>query len=102
MNGPVSVLPPFERTLVRVMLAGVWLSSTALAVGLALLLLSQRHDEAWLTLRAGLMMLMATPVLRVVMSVGEAIRQRDWFWFWATVAVALILTATVVYSLTGR
>ena len=42
---------------------------------------------------------MSTPVLRLVVSVVEAIRQRDWFWLWTTLAVALVLTGTVVYSL---
>ncbi len=42
---------------------------------------------------------MATPVLRVVLSIAEAIGQRDWFWLWTTVAVAVVLTGTVAYSL---
>ena len=42
---------------------------------------------------------MATPVLRVVLSVAEAVRQRDWFWLWTTIAVAIVLAGTVAYSL---
>jgi uncharacterized membrane protein len=84
--------------LMRVMLAGVWFSSGFLSVGLALLLLS-RPSQAEGLLRNGLFILMATPVLRVVLSVAEAVRQRDWFWLWTTVAVAIVLAGTVAYSL---
>jgi uncharacterized membrane protein len=92
-------LPAFERTLARAMLAGVWLSAACLSIALALLFVSGRSAEGDRLLRAGLLILMATPILRVVLSVAEAIRQRDWFWLATTVAVTLILTVTVVYSL---
>ena len=85
----------------RVMLTGMWVSGACLAAGLALLLLSVWVSEGTALLRAGLILLMATPVLRVLLSVAEAVRQRDWFWLWTTVAVALILTCTVVYSFRG-
>jgi len=92
-------LPPrFERTLVRVMLAGVWLSAGLLTCGLALRLVLG-HSSGDALLRAGLLTLMGTPVIRVVMSVGEAIRERDWFWMWSTIAVIVVLAGTVWYSL---
>lgn len=81
------------------MLAGVWVSSACLAAGLAFLPLSRRTSAADALLRAGLLVLMATPVLRIVLSVAEAVRQRDWFWFWTTVGVAVVLIGTVTYSL---
>jgi uncharacterized membrane protein len=84
-----------------VMMAGMWVSSACLAAGLALLLASIWAAEGHVLLRAGLIFLMATPVLRVILSVAEAVRQRDWFWLWTTIAVALILTGTVVYSFRG-
>lgn len=102
MNGAPIEPPAFERTLMRLMLAGVWLSSLVLALGLALLFLTARQPQATALLRAGLLIVMATPVLRVIMSMAEAVRQRDWFWLWATGAVALILTGTVAYSLIHR
>ena len=92
-------LSTFERTLVRAMIAGVSTSSVLLAAGLALLLFSRAVGAADTLLRWGLLVLMATPVLRVMLSIAEAIRQRDWFWFWTTVAVAVILGGTVAYSL---
>jgi uncharacterized membrane protein len=96
---PAGLPSPFERTLMRVMLTGVWVSSGCLATGLAFLLLSRRTSEGETLLRAGLLVLMATPVLRVILSIAEALRQRDWFWLWTTVAVALVLAGTVTYSL---
>lgn len=97
MSDP-AVVSAFERSLVRVMRAGMWISSALLSAGLALVLFSGRETEGESLLRAGLVMLMATPVLRVVLSVVEAIRRRDWFWLSATVAVALVLGGTVWYS----
>lgn len=89
---------PFERALARAMLTGVWLSAAALAAGLLLALARPHTGTGHLLLRAGLVVLMGTPVLRVVLSVAEAIRQRDWFWLWTTLAVAAVLSATVAYS----
>ena len=95
----VAALSRFERTLVRAMLAGVWISSILLSAGLALLLFARASSASDDLLRWGLLVLMATPVLRVVLSIAEATRQRDWFWLWTTVAVAVILAGTVAYSL---
>jgi uncharacterized membrane protein len=94
-----SALRAFERTLARVMLTGVWLSAACLALALSVLLISPRVSVAEVLLRIGLVILMATPVMRVVLSVIEAVRQKDWFWLWTTIAVTLILGATMVYSL---
>jgi uncharacterized membrane protein len=80
------------------MLSGVWLSAVALTAGLVLLLAFTRSSNGDLLLRAGLLMLMATPVFRIALSIGEAVRQRDWFWLWTTIAVVVVLTGTVVYS----
>ena len=94
------LLPPprFERTLIRVMLAGVWLSACLLSVGLALRLALGRSSDGDALLHAGLLTLMGTPVLRIVMSIAEALRERDWFWLWSTIAVVLVLAGTVWYS----
>jgi uncharacterized membrane protein len=94
-----SGLRAFERTLAHVMLTGVWLSAACLALALSALLISPRLTTAQALLRIGLIILMATPVMRVVLSVVEAIRRRDWFWLWTTIAVTLILVGTMLYSL---
>ena len=93
------VLSSFERGLARAMLAGVWISAAVLTSGLLLSLARPGAETGPLLLRLGLVVLMGTPVLRVVLSIAEAIRQRDWFWLWTTIAVAAVLSATVVYSL---
>ena len=92
-------LAGFERTLTRTMLAGVWISSALLAAGLVTLLAFGHSRAGDGLLRFGLLTLMATPVLRVMLSIVEALRQRDWFWVWTTAAVVVVLTGTVVYSL---
>lgn len=92
-------LAAFERTLTRAMLVGVWVSSLLLAAGLTIALVYGASRDGDMLLRSGLLTLMATPLLRVVLSVIEAIRRRDWFWVWTTAAVVLVLTGTVVYSL---
>ena len=96
VNG-TSPIARFERTLARVMLAGVWTSAGLLAVGL-IVVLSGRPAEGETLLRAGLLCLMATPALRVALSIVEALRLRDYFWLWSTVAVVVVLVGTVAYS----
>jgi hypothetical protein len=81
------------------MFLGVWLSAGCLALALSALLVSPHFAPAETLLRIGLLILMATPVMRVALSVGEALRQRDWFWLWTTVAVTVVLVGTMVYSL---
>jgi uncharacterized membrane protein len=95
---PLPTVSPFERTLSRLMLAGVWLSALLLTMGLTLLLAFTQSSPGDLLLRAGLLMLMTTPVLRIALSIIEATRQRDWFWLWSTIAVVAVLTGTVFYS----
>jgi hypothetical protein len=94
-----SGLRAFERTLARVMLTGVWLSAACLAVALSVQLTAFHVRLPDVLLRIGLVILMATPVMRVILSVAEAIRQKDWFWLWTTIAVTVILAGTMVYSL---
>ena len=62
-----TALRTFERTLSRVMLTGVWLSAACLALALSVLLISPRVSLAQALLRIGLVVLMATPVMRLVM-----------------------------------
>ena len=81
------------------MLIGVWLSTACLAFALSALLVWSHLSAAEGLLRVGLVILMATPVMRVALSVTEAIRQKDWFWLWTTIGVTLVLAGTMVYSL---
>jgi uncharacterized membrane protein len=90
--------PAFERAVSRLMLAGVWTASACLAAGLVLWLRTAGLSGEG-ALHAGLLVLMATPALRVVLSVAESIRQRDWFAFASTLAVLAILIAGTMLAL---
>ena len=96
------LLPAFERLLVRVMLTGVLLSTAVLSSGLVWSLVAPASPVGRHLLNVGLIILMATPVVRVVLSVAEALRRRDWFWLWSTAAVVAVLLGTVTYSLSAR
>lgn len=83
--------PRLERLdvlLGRVLLAGVLSSSACLAVGLIVWMAGSHPAAANRALAAGLIILMATPILRVVVSLVEYLRMRDW-WFAATTVVVL-------------
>jgi uncharacterized membrane protein len=90
-----------ERLLARLMLGGVQVSAACLIAGLAFWLSNvEPHGTRLLT--AGLLTLMATPMLRIAVSVVEAVRLRDWFFIITTAAVALLLAIGVVYALMTR
>jgi uncharacterized membrane protein len=91
-----------ERLLARLMLRGVQVSAGFLAVGLALWLSGAAPLHGARLLTAGLFVLMATPLLRVAVSVVEAVRLRDWFFIGTTAAVATLLTISITYALLSR
>ena len=93
-----SAFATLERTLGRVMLAGVMSSAVFLAVGVALFLTGYEGAALTTTLTVGLMLLMATPVLRVLVAVIEATRMRDWFFLLTTLAVVMLLATTVMLT----
>lgn len=96
--------PPLERLeaiLGRVLLAGVLSSSACLAVGLILWMTGGYPIAAERVLAAGLIVLMATPVLRVVVSLVEYVRMRDWLFAATTIVVLAVLMAAVAVAL-GR
>lgn len=98
MKAEESGLVRLERHLGRVLIAGVIASSIALAAGLALFLVSPGALSGRL-LATGLIVLMATPMLRVVVSVAEYVRMRDWLFVATTLVVLAELAVTVLYSL---
>jgi hypothetical protein len=93
------ITPRFERSLARLMLAGVTSASLLLGTGLVLWLGAGDTRTSGTILRAGLFVLMATPMLRVALSVAESIRQRDWLGVAATLAVLVILLAGTVVAI---
>jgi uncharacterized membrane protein len=84
-----------ETLLGWLMLGGVILSAGSLAIGLALWL---GGNDGTRLLDVGLIILLATPMLRVAVSFLEAIRLRDWFFVGATMTVLLLLSASLMLS----
>jgi uncharacterized membrane protein len=87
-----------ERLIGIVLRAGVVISSTCLAVGL-LLYLATGGPVAALLLNAGIVVLLATPLARVVVSTVQYISQRDWPFAALTFIVLLELIASAVAAL---
>ena len=86
-----------ERTIGRVLRAGVTASSIALAMGLVLEFMNA-PGAPWL-LHAGILTLLATPVARVVVSIAEYVRERDWTFVTLTSVVLMELLASAVAAL---
>jgi uncharacterized membrane protein len=87
-----------ERLIGIVLRAGVVISSTCLAVGL-LLYLATGGALAALLLNAGIVVLLATPLARVVVSTVQYVSQRDWRFAALTFIVLLELVASAVAAL---
>lgn len=90
-------LEHLEDLLGRLLTTGVVTSAVTLAIGLVLQLASY---DGHLVLQTGLILLMATPVLRVIVSLVEYVRLRDWFFTATTGAVLLVLLTSIVLALT--
>ncbi len=91
-----------ERTLGRVLGTGVIVSAALLALGLILALAAPSFAAATSITRAGLMVLLLTPVARVVASVFEYVRDRDWLFASLTFLVLVIVLASLLVGALGR
>jgi uncharacterized membrane protein len=95
-------LARLEGKLGRVLVAGVVVSAVLLAAGLVFWLWQpDAPRSAWL-LNGGLIVLMGTPIVRVVVSVAEYVRLRQWFFVIVTLVVLAELTVTVGVALSRR
>lgn len=88
-----------ERSLWIVRLS-VRLSAFALAGGLLLRLLASQESRSRVVIGAGLVVLMLTPVLRILIAVAERLRRRDLQLVAITAVVLLELTLTLWYATT--
>jgi hypothetical protein len=88
-----------EILLGRLLLGGLLTASACLTAGLALWLTQAAPSIANLFLTAGLIVLMATPILRVVVSLVEYTRMRDWFFVATTLVVLIVLFVTIAVAL---
>jgi uncharacterized membrane protein len=102
VTADLPTLTRLEYHLGRLLVAGVATSALLLAVGLVLWL---AHPDAvaasWL-LNCGLVVLIATPITRVILSFAEYVRMRDWFFVATTMAVLIELAVTVIVALARR
>jgi len=87
-----------ERILGLVLRAGAVTSSALLGVGLVLELAGVDPSLSAALTRAGLIVLMATPVARVVVSVGQYAAEKDWLFFALTGSVLVILIGSLVVA----
>jgi uncharacterized membrane protein len=89
-----------ERTLGRVLNVGTRASTITLALGLALASFAP-GSLADLLLHAGLVILMATPVLRVAVSIVAFARRREWPFVAFTGVVLVLLIAGILVAVSG-
>lgn len=89
-----------ERLLGGLLTAGVTVSALCLIAGLALTELSRLrgHGAPHALLHVGLIVLMATPIARVVVSLEEELRARNWFFASVTLAVVAVLSGTLMVA----
>lgn len=88
-----------ELMIGRVLKAGVFASGICLAVGLVLFYMPSMRGVASVAVNAGLIVLMITPVSRVVVSVYEYFRERDWTFVVLTVIVLVTLLGSLLVGL---
>jgi uncharacterized membrane protein len=100
MRAGPEALKRLEQQLGRLLVTGVTASAVLLAAGVALVLGWPRAGAGYWLLTIGLVFLMATPMLRVVVSFAEYIKLKEWFFVATTLIVLLELTVTVLYALT--
>ena len=102
MNDDTGALVRLEHQLGRLLVAGVSLAALCLAAGLVLFVADHGSTVAIKVLNLGLIVLMATPILRVIVSVVEYVRIRDWFFVITTVAVLAELGWTLLFAFLSR
>lgn len=88
-----AALERLEIQLGRLLNAGVTLATGCLAAGLMAWFVTGGGHLASVILTAGLVILMLTPLARVVASFVVYARLRDWFFVWTTVMVFAVLIA---------
>ncbi len=91
-----------ERIIGVLLRVGVSASSACLAAGLALSFVDAAAPASHILLQTGVVVLLATPVARVVASIVEYGLQRDWVFVALTLTVLMELLASAVAAMYGR
>jgi uncharacterized membrane protein len=87
-----------EVTLGRVLTVGTRASTMCLGAGLVLTFFLPQERVTAVLLTVGLVVLLATPVTRVIVSIVEFARQRDWLFVLYTSIVLTILLGSLVVA----
>ena len=90
-----------EHLLGIVLHAGAAASTALLSVGLLLLLAAPSQPWGAWTTTVGLLILIATPVARVVTSVAQYAAERDWLFVILTATVLVVLLGSLLVALRG-
>ncbi len=88
-----------ERQLGRLLTTGVAASAALLFLGLVVFIAAPDGPAAGHLLAGGLVILMATPMLRVVVSMVEYARMGEWSFVLTTLVVFIELGIGVAYAL---
>jgi uncharacterized membrane protein len=92
-------LTRLERSIALVLTWGVRISSVCLAVGLLLTYAATAAGLSEVILRTGILVLIVTPVARVLISTVQYAAQRDWQFATLTAIVLLELVGSAVAAL---
>jgi uncharacterized membrane protein len=102
VSAPDAALIRLEQQLGRLLVTGVSLAALCLALGLVLFVRDHESAVAASVLNLGLVVLMATPILRVIVSMVEYVRIRDWFFVITTTVVLAELAWTLLFAFITR
>ena len=102
MSDQNAALVRLELQLGRLLVGGVSLAAACLAAGLLMFVADPGSTAAARVLNIGLIVLMATPIMRVVVSMVEYVRIRDWFFVLTTLAVLAELGWTLFFAFTSQ
>ena len=102
MSDHTAAVVRLEHQLGRLLVTGVVLAALCLVGGLVLFVADHGSTLAVKVLNVGLIVLMATPILRVIVSMVEYVRIRDWFFVITTVAVLTELGWTLFFAFISR
>ena len=102
MRADPTSLERLETHLGRLLAIGVIASAAFLAIGLGFWLTNPVSPAALWLLNAGLLVLMAVPIMRVVVSFAEYLSTRQWFFAGVTIVVLVELSVTVLVALSRR
>jgi uncharacterized membrane protein len=89
-------LDALEQRIGYVLKIGSILSTTLLGAGVVTLLAAPAAAAASILVHAGLLIVLATPIVRVLVSMVGFAEEREWKFVWMTIAVLGVLAVSVV------